>query len=110
MTSTVGQPLRMARSAWRLMLGYLVLENEIDCTPLGFWHPLAPVGTGGGVGVGVAVGLGVGVGVGTGGAAVGVGVGVPPALLQAQGSASQAMPSWSPSRRSGSAAGPPRAT
>src|SRR4051794_1053678 len=68
--------------------------------------------TGGRDGVEVGVGAGDGVDVGTG-----VGVGItgggatpPPGVLVAlhgHGSDSQAIPSWSPSRRSGSCAGPP---
>src|SRR3954467_12503485 len=77
-TSTFGQPLRIARSAWRLMFGYLVLENEMDCTLAGRVQPAVVVGSvsgpGGADGVGLAVGAGVCVGIGVGsGVAVGTG-------------------------------------
>src|SRR3954452_15092918 len=75
-TSTLGQPVRIARSVWRLMFGYFVPENEIGWTPRGRVQSDGPPRSG----------------------AVGVGCGAAtPGFRHGHGSDSQWMPSPSPS-------------
>jgi hypothetical protein len=78
------------------MLGYLVLENPIDCAPDERVQPAVVVGSVGGaaVGAGVTVATGVAVGIGVGrGVAVGVGGCGVPGFRHGQGTDSQWMPS-----------------